>query len=307
VETMKESIRIAAIADLHCTVASQGNFQGLFLQMAQNADVILICGDLTDYGLPEEAQVRAGTEGFVERLLAPVDSPVVRGQPLIEAQDPFLRARVRVLEAQVRELAAQYDALVPVDRVQAQIVREELASVAANLERARERERELTLKSGASGRFVVPQAADLPGRYVAKGTLVAYVVEPKELSARVAIAQDYIDLVRSRTRSVEVMLAEWGAAPIPAEIRREVPGASRQLPSPALGTMGGGKFAVDPRDNQGVTAIGRVFQVELSLPPDVRSSYLGARVFVRFNHGFEPLGVQAYRALRRLFLRQFNV
>src|SRR5437867_9689305 len=54
---MKESIRIAAIADLHCTVASQGNFQGLFLQMAQNADVILICGDLTDYGLPEEAQI----------------------------------------------------------------------------------------------------------------------------------------------------------------------------------------------------------------------------------------------------------
>jgi len=57
VETMKEIIRIAAIADLHCTVASQGNFQGLFLQMAQNADVILICGDLTDYGLPEEAQI----------------------------------------------------------------------------------------------------------------------------------------------------------------------------------------------------------------------------------------------------------
>jgi putative peptide zinc metalloprotease protein len=257
--------------------------------------------------VPEEAQVRAGTEGFVERLLASADSKVVRGQPLIEAQDPFLRARVRVLEAQVKELAAQYDAFIQVDRVQAMIVREELASVTANLERARERERELTLKSGASGRFIVPQASDLPGRFLAKGTLVAYVVEPKELTARVAVAQDYIDLVRSRTRSVEVMLADWGAPPIPAEIRREVPGASRQLPSPALGTMGGGEFAVDPRDNQGVTAIGRVFQVELVLPPDVRSSYLGSRVYVRFNHGFEPLGVQVYRALRRLFLRQFNV
>ena len=132
---------------------------------------------------------------------------MVRGQPLIEAQDPFLSARVRVLVAQVKELAAQYDALIKVDRVQAQIVREELASVTSNLDRARERERELTLKSGANGRFVVPQAADLPGRFVQKGTLVAYVVEPKELSARVAVGQDYIDLVRSRTRSVEVMLA----------------------------------------------------------------------------------------------------
>ena len=98
-----------------------------------------------------------------------------------------------------------------------------------------------------------------------------------------------------------------GRRPIPAQIRREVPGASKQLPHPALGTMGGGKFAVDPRDNQGVTAIDRVFQFELSLPPDVRSSYLGARVYVRFNHGFEPIGFQAYRALKRLFLRIFVV
>ena len=37
--------------------------------------------------VPEEAQVRAGTEGFVERLLVPVDSNG-SGQPLIEAQDP---------------------------------------------------------------------------------------------------------------------------------------------------------------------------------------------------------------------------
>jgi len=257
--------------------------------------------------VPEEAQVRAGTEGFIERLLVPVDSQVVRGQPLIVATDPFLLARVKVLEAQAKELAAQYDALIQIDRVQAQIVREELASVQANLARARERERDLTLRAGATGRLVVPNAADLPGRFVQKGTLVAYVVEPKELTARAAVSQDYIDLVRSRQRGAEVMVADWGAAPIRAEIRREVPGASKQLPSSALGSMGGGPFAVDPRDNQGVTAVGRVYQVELGLPADFRYSYLGARVFVRFNHGWEPLGVQAYRALKRLFLRVFNV
>jgi putative peptide zinc metalloprotease protein len=191
--------------------------------------------------------------------------------------------------------------------VQALIVREELASVQANLERSRERERELIMRSPASGRFVVPQAADLPGRFVKQGQLVAYVVEPQELSARVAVAQDYIDQVRTRTRGVEVMHASWGADPIEARIRREVPGASKQLPSPALGTMGGGHFPVDPRDNQGVTALDRVFQVELVLPPEESTTYLGARVFVRFNHGFEPLGFQLFRAARRLFLRKFDV
>ena len=89
--------------------------------------------------VPEEAQVRAGTEGFVARLLAPVDTKVVRGQPLIEAHDPFLRTRVAVLQAQMQELNAQYDAMVPQDRVQAAMVREEMQSVAANLERSRGR------------------------------------------------------------------------------------------------------------------------------------------------------------------------
>jgi putative peptide zinc metalloprotease protein len=37
------------------------------------------------------------------------------------------------------------------------------------------------------------------------------------------------------------------------------------------------------------------------------SPYLGARVFVRFDHGYEPVGFQVYRATRQLFLRHFDV
>jgi putative peptide zinc metalloprotease protein len=258
--------------------------------------------------VPEEAQLRAGTEGFVERVLVAPGSEVKRGQPLVEANDPFLRTRVALLEAQLRELAAQYDALASGDdRVQAAMVREEMASVAANLARSRERAAQLVLRSPASGRLVLPGAADLPGRYLQKGDLVGYVVEKKPLTARVAVSQDDIDLVRSRTRAVEVMHAGWGADPLPAAVRREVPGASYQLPSAALGGMGGGPYAVDPRDNQGVRTLERVFQLELALPPEASVPYLGARVFVRFDHGYQPVGLQLYRALRQLFLRQFDV
>lgn len=256
---------------------------------------------------PEEAQVRAGTDGFVEGLLAPLDSKVERGQPLIQAEDPFLPTRVAVLRAQLRELVAQYDAVLPSDRVQAALIREEMAAVEAGLQRSREREAELVLRSSGSGRFIVPNAADLPGRFVTKGQLVGYVVDPKGLTARVALAQDDIAQVRERTRAVEVMLADWGASPLPAKIRREVPGASAQLPAAALGSGGGGRFAVDPSDRNGLTTLERVFQLELALPPEAQSAYLGERVFVRFDHGYEPTGIQLYRALRRLLLRRFNV
>jgi putative peptide zinc metalloprotease protein len=257
--------------------------------------------------LPEESQVRAGADGFIARVLVPADSKVTRGQPLIAVKDPFLKAQVAVLEAQLRELRAQLVAALAQDRVQTAIVREEIATVTGRLKRSRERQAELTIRSPASGRFVVPSAADLPGRFVRQGQLVAYVVEPGQINARVVVGQDEISLVRQRTRDIEVMLADWGADAMPAELRREVPAATNRLPTAALGTSGGGRFAVDPRDEEGVTALGRIFQLEISLPAEVRSPFLGGRVFVRFDHGFEPVGYQIYRALRQLLLSRFNV
>src|SRR4051794_27193381 len=55
----KQTLNIAAIGDLHCTRASQPVLQALFAQLGDGADVLLLLGDLTDYGLPEEAQVLA--------------------------------------------------------------------------------------------------------------------------------------------------------------------------------------------------------------------------------------------------------
>jgi Icc-related predicted phosphoesterase len=55
--TKQKRVRVAALSDLHCGKTSQGAYQSLFSQANERADVLLVCGDLTDHGLPEEAQV----------------------------------------------------------------------------------------------------------------------------------------------------------------------------------------------------------------------------------------------------------
>lgn len=257
--------------------------------------------------VPEEAQVRASVDGFVDQILAPSDSKVAPGQPLIQAKEPFLVARVAILEAQVKELQARYDAFKAFERVQAAKIRDQLVAAEANLRLAQERQSELVYHSSSNGRFIVPNAADLQGRFVTKGQLIGYVLEPKNLTVRVVVLQEDISMVMQKTRNVEVMLSAWGAEPVPANIRRIVPGGSQKLPTPALGSAGGGSIGVNPQDKEGVTTIQQVFQLELELPGSIRSDYLGSRVYVRFDHGFEPVGFQAYRALRRLLLRHFNV
>src|SRR6266849_8416251 len=53
------TVRVAALGDLHCTKSSQGAFQSLFSRIGEAAELLLIAGDLTDYGLPDEARVLA--------------------------------------------------------------------------------------------------------------------------------------------------------------------------------------------------------------------------------------------------------
>lgn len=55
----KDFVRLAAVGDLHYSKTHPEPLQALLGQIADRADILLICGDLTDYGLPDEAQLLA--------------------------------------------------------------------------------------------------------------------------------------------------------------------------------------------------------------------------------------------------------
>ncbi len=55
----RRKLRIGAVGDTHYTVSSAGALQAYFQDVRRYADVLLLCGDLTDHGLPEEAKIFA--------------------------------------------------------------------------------------------------------------------------------------------------------------------------------------------------------------------------------------------------------
>lgn len=67
----KQTTRLAAVGDLHVKKTSQGTLQPLLAQVNERADILLLCGDLTDYGLPEEADI------LVKELSAAVNIPII--------------------------------------------------------------------------------------------------------------------------------------------------------------------------------------------------------------------------------------
>jgi putative peptide zinc metalloprotease protein len=256
---------------------------------------------------PEGSQVRAGEDGFVRRILANPNDRVEAGQPLIELEDPLLRARAKVLEARRRELRARYQMKRRDDVVEGKILLDEIETVDAELARARKRTAQTIVRGPASGRFVLPRSRDLPGSFVKRGQVVGYVSNFSAPTVRTLVSQADIALVRERTRKVRVLLADRAADPFPASIQHEVPAATNRLPSMALGAAGGGSVAVDARDEEGLTAVEKLFQLDLLLPADAPVQRIGGRVYVRFDHGTEPLFWRTYRAARRLFLGRLGV
>jgi len=256
---------------------------------------------------PEGSEVRAGADGFVERVLVEPGARVEPGTPLILTHEPFLQAQVAIDRARLQELRARYHAERVSDRVKAQIIEEEIATATAELARARERMGEVVVRSPARGTFVVPEATDLVGRFLSQGALVGWVVGPRLDTVRVAVDQSNFARIRQQTQGVELRLASRPGHVLATSIRRQVPGASDRLPSPALGATGGGRLAVDPADADGVRTLEPVFQLDLTLPVGAGPGRIGERVHVRFDHGSETAATQAWRALRGLFLRRLGV
>jgi putative peptide zinc metalloprotease protein len=256
---------------------------------------------------PEGAEVRAGADGFVVRLLARPDQTVAPGDPLVLVSDPTLDAEVALLAARRREMLARYTAERVANPVDAQIASVELASADSALTRARERSGAALVRSGARGALVLPAGESLVGRFVRRGELLGYVVGDATSSVRVALPHAHVAQVRDRTRGVEVRLSRGLDRALPASIARIVPAATERLPSAALGGAGGGPFAVDPEDAEGTKALDPVFLVDVDLEPGEAVPELGGRAHVRFEHEAEPAVVQGWRALRRLFLKQIGV
>ncbi len=61
-------VRLAAMSDVHCGKESAGALQATFAQAAQAADVLVLAGDLTDYGTAEEARLLAKELAVVNRM-----------------------------------------------------------------------------------------------------------------------------------------------------------------------------------------------------------------------------------------------
>ncbi len=255
---------------------------------------------------PEESRVFARADGFVTQVMAVPGQTVARGDVLLVCANDTLVFEKRTLQARLTEFKARYTAARLEDRTQAKILQDELARLQAQMARVGQLLDDLTVRSHRDGVFLLPDAADLVGVFVRRGTPLGLVVDQTRPALRAVVTQDEIDRIRRRVETVRVRFAGALHDPMDARIVKEVPAATRLLPSMALSLEGGGPFALDPQAAGEPRVLENLFVVELNLIRQ-RPSRIGERVYVRFEHPAQPLVPQYYQQIRRLLLRRFNL
>ena len=251
--------------------------------------------------------VHAEADGVVVEVSATPNEKVSAGEPLLRLYDPTIDARASLLAGRIEELERRLAVVDLTNSVEKQVLEEELRHARGDQEVTEQRRQNLTVRSGATGVLILPEADNLVGRFVRKGDVVGYVTDFRDPLIRVIVTEDRVDLVRSHTESVEIRYASAPGYSVVAWVEREVPALSTELPSMALSVDGGGRIALDPTVAGRRQALSKMLQLDLRIGPNAEFRTIGERVYVRFDHGVEPIAAQIYRVLRQVFLRRFNI
>ncbi|NRB39414.1 MAG: HlyD family efflux transporter periplasmic adaptor subunit [Pseudomonadales bacterium] len=256
----------------------------------------------------EQGEIRAPANGFIDELMVAERQLVFDQQALFQLKDSILDADILVAAAKIAELRAEHGAARVESRAEAALLQEQIKTAEAELTRKKQMLTKLQVHTAIAGSFyLAAEVKNWQGKYVHQGDVIAYVLDSKKILIRAMVSQDDIGLVMDNTQSVKVRVSSWPGRTFDAQIQRRLPAASHQLPSPLLGTRYGGDIAIDGADETGSQALEPWFQVEISLPAQEMESWLGARAWVQFNLGNEPLAMQLYRGIRQLFMRSFTI
>lgn len=254
-------------------------------------------------------EVHNPTAGYLAQLVARPGEPVQAGDILARMVNPELaielagaRASEAEVEARLREAMQEAIPNLQPLRSLLESVRKRIGQLEADLDG-------LTLRAGQAGLWVAPDAHDLVGSWLGKGTGLGTLLDPTAMEFRAVVAQERVDRLfsadlprahlRFRGRSHEV---------VETRNLEVVPAEQHNLPSPALGWLGGGSVRTAADDPSGQQAAEPFFEVRGRLTDPVPAGLMHGRSgVIRFDLPSEPLLPRWTRALGQLLQRRYQL
>lgn len=254
---------------------------------------------------PEDSQVTAGANCTVSKVVQS-EGVIRRGEVIALCESEEVRTDALVTQLRLNELLTRHRIAVAKDPTEARILKDEIQRTEVELSIARENLESLEIKAPTSGVLFLETPQDLVGSFVQRGVYLGYIQTDNTAVVRAVVSQDDVSDVRHDLLDVKARRAEQIGDELSGVVLREVPAASKGIPSIALSVKGGGDVVLDLSSRSELQAIDNWFQFDISIPSET-SPRIGEKVYVRFEHSPVSLGERVYLSVRRAFLRQFSV
>ena len=257
--------------------------------------------------------LRAEYDGYVIDILAHDEELVSAGQSILVMENPTLLSQAQRLEANLAASRTRRQLAIATDQTQRVIEEEQISALEQQLEIIKKRQAELTIRAPFAGRLVAPRMHELNGVYLKRGQEFGIVATIDKLEARAIIEQSdahYVNALQGRSTLVSPvaldmdteirLVGDIGRILHPIGPPVAVPASQQQLPHPSLGSLGGGKAQVDPRDEQNMRPVSDVFEIVMNIDNADLKLMPGQRAYIRFTVGRASVVAQGWRRLQQM-------
>jgi putative peptide zinc metalloprotease protein len=256
-----------------------------------------------------KAEMHVKSAGFVQDVKARNGQRLKAGDVIMVLRDEDLETKVRQLRAQVNAANFRREAALTSENQNQAIVEQlNVQTYQKELDDTMRRYNDLTIKAPIDGYLVCPEIEQFPGRYLNVGDELCTVQETNQLRVKGTIDQGDAELITTRPPEwtsmdkppIEVRTVGDIKRALPASDYEVTPGASAEIPHPALTNQGGGEVVADPKDPSGRKAANPEFELHVYLDNPNNEYVPGQRAYVRMTIRKKPLIWQWERDIRQL-------
>lgn len=272
------------------------------------------------------AHVYSGTSGALVEILTPSGTMVEEGTPLVKLQSFELEQETKLVGLDWNIAEAHSRAALELDPVRFLTMQGYFKALRSRLDRLQEEKVSLIVRASCKGRWVAPEINTLVGTTVARGVELGVIQgEENHYFSAVVRQGDVARLFSGNVKETEVKVLGQEQKTLAVAELQAIPAERGQLPSAALGVMGGGTSSVDSKDDnidrRGASGLGLsesggkgtkttepFFEVRATLEPSKEAFLVhGQRGVARINLPWEPLLTQWARSVRQLFQRNYRI
>ena len=255
-------------------------------------------------------QLHSEAAGFVAELRATPGAQVQAGQVLMRLDNPELLALLRSAQQQRAQLLAQEMRATIVATADLAPLRRQIQAVDEELAELKRQRIALEVVAPIAGQWNAPDLESGSGRWVARGSPLGTIVDGGGWRFVAVLPQVSTHLFDDEVRQVEIRLRGQEHINLVTSEFEVLPFDQGQLPSAALGVVGGGDIAVSTADPHGLTAAEPIFRINATLPerlaerPALMHGRLGT---MRITLRDKPLLQQWERSLQQFLQRRYRV